>query len=227
MLTRCLSLARRNAADHAASLLRDRSGVSVVEFALITPFVLSIALYGAELAYLNTVDMKMSEIALSLADNASRIGQTDNSVTTPTVSETDINEVMRGAQEQAAGLEFQARGKIILSSLERDSATGKQYIHWQRCYGRLSRQSGYGNDSTSNGLNGPVIAGMGSGATKVTAAANSAVMFVEVFYRYEGLFGAMFLGTRTLHKEGAFLIRDQRNLTPGVTGGGGTYHCTS
>lgn len=207
-------------------LAQDRSGVSVVEFALVTPFILSIALYGIEVAYMNTVDMKMSEIALSLADNASRIGQTDNSVVTPTVSEADINEVMRGAQEQAAGLDFQTRGKIILTSLERDAATGKQYIHWQRCYGRLARQSAYGNDSTRNGLNGPVITGMGTGATKITAVANSAVMFVEVYYRHEGLLGTLFIKNPVVRKEGAFLIRDNRNLTPGVTGTGGAYPCT-
>ena len=209
----------------AKRLARDRSGVSVVEFAIITPFILSIALYGLEVAYMNSVDMKISEIALSLADNASRIGQTDNSVVTPTVSEGDINEVMRGAQEQAAGLDFAARGRIILSSLERDAATGKQYIRWQRCYGRLSRQSAYGNDSTRNGLNGTALAGMGSGPTKITASANSAVMFVEVYYQHRGLMGDLFVDNPVMRKEGAFLIRDNRNLTPGVTGTGGAYPC--
>ncbi|HQS95663.1 MAG: pilus assembly protein TadE [Novosphingobium sp. 17-62-19] len=219
-------LAKPTMSRLAQRLLHDTSGVSVIEFAIVTPFILSIALYGIELAYFNSVDMKMSEIALSLADNASRIGQTDNSVITPTVSETDINEVMRGAQEQAAGLEFQTRGRVILSSLERDGASGKQYIHWQRCYGNLDRESAYGNDGDRNGLTGEVLAGMGNGPTQVTAATGSSVMFVEVFYEYAGLFGDMFVGDRTLHKEGAFLIRDQRNLTPGVTGNGGTYPCT-
>lgn len=209
----------------AKGLARDRSGVSVVEFAIITPFILSIALYGLEVAYMNSVDMKISEIALSLADNASRIGQTDNSVVTPTVSEADINEVMRGAQEQAAGLEFASRGRIILSSLERDAATGKQYIRWQRCYGQLSRQSAYGNDSTRNGLNGTALAGMGSGPTKITASANSAVMFVEVYYQHQGLMGDLFVDNPVMRKEGAFLIRDNRNLAPGVTGTGGAYPC--
>lgn len=207
-------------------LLGSSSGVSTVELALTLPFILSIALYGIEVAYMNAVDMKLSEIALSLADNASRIGQTDNSVVTPTVSEGDINEVMSGAQAQADGLEFGTRGKIILTSLERDSATGKQYIRWQRCYGALRRQSAYGNASTRNGLTGTPLAGMGSGSTKITASANSAVMFVEIYYQYEGLLGTMFVGNPVMRKEGAFLIRDNRNLTPGVTGTGGAYPCT-
>lgn len=215
-----------SARNAARRLLCDKSGVSVIEFAITTPFILSIALYGIEVAYMNAVDMKLSEIALSLADNASRIGQTDNSVVTPTVSEADINEVMRGAQEQAAGLEFATRGKIILTSLERDSASGKQYIRWQRCYGALPRRSAYGNDTTRNGLTGTPLTGMGSGSTKITASAGSAVMFVEVYYQYEGLLGTMFVSNPVMRKEGAFLIRDNRNLTPGVTGTGGTYPCT-
>lgn len=209
------------------ALLQSRSGVSAVEFAVVAPVILTIGLYGAEVAYLNTVDMKLSEIALTLADNASRIGQTDNSAVTPTVTETDISEVMFGAQKQGGGIDLAANGKVILTSLQRDAATGKQFIKWQRCMGSYARQSAYGNDSTNNGLNGAVITGMGSGATKVTAPnSNSAVMFVEIYYKYKSLTGDMFLKDRVLKKEGAFLVRDERNLTPGITGSPNAYPCT-
>ncbi|MDT0508605.1 pilus assembly protein TadE [Novosphingobium sp. MMS21-SN21R] len=203
-----------------------RSGVSVVEFALVMPVILSIGLYGVEIAYLNTVDMKLSEIALTLADNASRLGQTDNSAVTPTVTEDDVNEVMLGARAQGDTINIGTRGRIILTSLERDSATGKQFIHWQRCFGSLARQSAYGNATSRNGLNGAVITGLGSGPNKVTATSSStAVMFVEVYYSYTGLVGDTFVSNRVIKKEGAYLIRDERNLTPGVTGTGGQYPC--
>ncbi|MBA4353768.1 MAG: pilus assembly protein TadE, partial [Novosphingobium sp.] len=62
--------------------------------------------------------------------------------------------------------------------------------------------------------------------TKVTATSGStAVMFVEVYYSYTGLVGQMFVSNRVLRKEGAFLIRDERNLTPGVTGTGARHSC--
>lgn len=211
----------------ARKLLCDTAGVAFVEFALAAPLMLSVACYGIELAYFTAVDMKMSEVALSLADNASRIGQTDNVNVTPTVNETDIKEVMRGAQEQAAGYNFQVQGKVILTSLEHDTATGKQTIRWQRCYGNLARQSGYGNDTDLNGLNGPIITGLGSGPTKITANPNSAVMFVEVYYSYKGLFGDLFVSNRTLKKEGAFLIRDSRRLGVNVSGGDGAHSCAT
>lgn len=71
----------------ARAFLPCHAGVSTLEFALILPIVMSIGLYGVEIVYLNTIDMKLSEMALSLADNASRLGQTDNSAVTPTVAE--------------------------------------------------------------------------------------------------------------------------------------------
>ena len=221
-------LKRSSLRAHAATLrklLAETSGVAFVEFALAAPLMLSVACYGIELAHFTAVDMKMSEVALTLADNASRIGQTDNVNVTPTVNETDIKEIMRGVQEQAAGYNFETQGKVILSSLERDPLTGRQVIRWQRCYGNLARQSGYGNDTNRNGLTGDVITGLGSGPVKITANANSAVMFVEVFYTYKGLFGDLFVANRTLKKEGVFLVRDNRRLGVGVSGGGGTHPC--
>jgi len=217
---------RTRAAVLARALADCTSGVSVVEFALVMPIILSIGLYGVEVAYLTTVDMKLSEIALTLADNASRLGQTDNSSVTPTVTEDDINEVMLGAQAQGETIDIGTKGRIILTSLEKDTATGKQYIHWQRCYGQLARQSAYGNATTRNGLNGTAITGLGQGATKVTATSTSTpVMFVEIYYSYSGLVGDLYVSDRVLKKEGAYLVRDERNLTPGVTGTGGQYPC--
>ena len=210
----------------ARAFLPCHAGVSTLEFALILPIVMSIGLYGVEIVYLNTIDMKLSEMALSLADNASRLGQTDNSAVTPTVTETDISEVMKGVEEQGAPIGFAQNGRVILSSLERDTATGKQYIHWQRCFGGMSRQSAYGNDTSRNGVNGAAITGMGRGTTKVAAtSASTAVMFVEVYYSYTGLVGQTFVANRILRKEGAFLIRDERNLAPGVTGTGALHSC--
>jgi hypothetical protein len=36
----------------------------------------------------------------------------------------------------------------------------------------------------------------------------------------------MFVGATEFRKEAAFIVRDHRNLTPGITGTGGTSQCT-
>ena len=204
----------------------DPSAAASVEFALILPLLLVLGLYGSEVANMTVANLQVSQMALSVADNASRLGQTDNSGVTPTITESDVDGVLYGALQQGASLGFQASGRVILTSLEKDTATGKQYIHWQRCRGSLTRTSAYGNDSTLNGLNGPVIAGLGSGTQKVTAKTGSSVMFVEAYYQYRGVLGSMYVGNVTMKREAAFIVRDDRNLTPGLTGGGSLSACS-
>ena len=66
----------------------------MIEFALVLPLFLLLGLFGTEMAHMTTVNMQVSQLATSLADNASRLGQTDNSAVTPTISEVDIDSVM-------------------------------------------------------------------------------------------------------------------------------------
>ncbi len=230
----------RNALSHArdglsasrpgglSRLRANTSGTALIEFAISLPVFLTLGMYGTELAYMATVNMQISQMANSVADNASRLGQTDNSTVTPTVTESDIDSVMAGAIEQGANMKFQERGRIILSSLERDPVSGKQFIHWQRCRGDLDKASVYGDDGSHNGLSGPTLTGMGS-PSPVTAPTNSAVMFAEVYYDYEGLFGTLFVDDVQFRQEAARIVRDDRNLRDpdqaGVTGGGGSSHC--
>lgn len=206
----------------ATRLAHDRNGTAVLEFALILPIFVSLGMYGIEIANMATIQMQVSQMALAVSDNASRLGQTDNSALSPTVSETDVESVLFGAMKQGASIKFQENGRIILSSLERDAFTGKQFIHWQRCKGNLTGQSSvYGNDSTNNGLgSGQNITGVGTGSGTVTALNGSAVMVAEVYYRYQGIFGTMFTQPRVFRQQANLIIRDNRNLNPtGMTKG--------
>jgi len=187
------------------ALANCRSGNALVEFALMLPILTTAGMYGLETAWMHTANMQVSQVALSVADNAARMEQTNNSATAPSVTEGDITAVLNGGKIQSNGLDIAARGKIILSSLEKN-ASNQQYIHWQRCTGGYSANSRYGAQGT-------VVTNMGKGVGKVTAAASSAVMFVEVYYRYKPLFGTMFVQPMIFHQEAAYLIRDDRNLT--------------
>ncbi|MFT4055605.1 MAG: pilus assembly protein TadE [Novosphingobium sp.] len=208
----------RIARRFGGSLRRDQRGVSFMEFALILPIIVTMGFYGTELAWMAMINMQIAQIATSVADNASRLGQTDNSAVTPTVSETMVDSVMSGALVQGSYFNFEANGRIILSSLERDSTTGRQYIHWQRCRGNLKVNSQYG--AAGKGLTGTTIAGMGN--PTIAAVAGSAVMYVEVNYTYQPLFGTWFVGQPNFRREAAYIVRDDRNLTPGVTTGTST-----
>lgn len=203
----------------AKKLGLDTSGISIVEFALVLPIFLTLGLYGAEIARMASTKMKVSQVALSLADNASRLGQTDNSGVTPTITENDVAVILDGALRQGQSIGLESKAKVILSSLEYDDADDKQFISWQRCVGDVAWESRYGNDTNRNGLNGVELTGMGEGATQITAESGTAVMFVEIRYEFQGLWDRPFgIGDALFIEEAAFLIRDDRNLGPGLTG---------
>jgi Flp pilus assembly protein TadG len=210
-------------------LWSDRSGASLVEFAITFPVLSVMGMYGIEIAYMASVNMQISQIALQVADNASRLEQTSNNTVAPTVTEAGIDSIMTGAIKVGERFRFTQNGRVILSSLEKDAASGKQFIHWQRCTGSLVVPSAYGNDSNNNGLSGTTLNGMGSGATKVQAPTGIAVMFVEVVYDYQGIFGDLFVRNTRFRQEAAYLVRDIRDLRAsnqsGVTGGGGNSQC--
>lgn len=200
-------------------LRKSTSGIAMVEFAMCLPVLTALGMYGIEIAYMSSVNMQISQIAVSLADNASRMEQTNNSSVTPTVTESDIDSVMDGAIAQGISFDLAANGRIILTSLERHPTTNRQYMHWQRCRGALKKNSAYGNPTTQAGTNAATaITGMGPTGKKIAAASNSAVMYAEVYYTYPGVFGDMFVKNKKFKSEAAFLIRDVRNLTPGVSG---------
>ncbi|MDP3906616.1 TadE/TadG family type IV pilus assembly protein [Novosphingobium sp.] len=211
-------------------LRRSATGSSTIEFALVLPILTTMGMYGVELANMAVIDMQVSQMATAVADNASRLQQTNNNVVAPTLTESDVDSVMVGAAQQGRRFRFADRGRIILSSVERDPVSGKPFIHWQRCTGRGNGRSAYGDDRTNNGRNGGDLPPIGKGQKKITAPTGTAVMLAEVEYDYDGVFGDMFVQNVTFRQEAAFMVRDVRDLRgpdqPGITGGGGQSACT-
>lgn len=201
---------------------RNARATVMIEMAFAIPFLVLVGFGGLEIANLTLVNTRISQIGLSVADNASRIAAGSN-LALPQVREVDINEVFAGVEKQADKLNFRENGRIILSSLERN-ADGGQWIHWQRCYGDLDIDSDYGPEGT--GAEDADFAGMGPEGEEVTAAAGTAVMFVEVTYNYQPLLYGKWLGARTIKSTAAFNIREARNLTGGVFAPGVASTCS-
>jgi len=197
---------------------QDTRGVSAIEFAMILPLFMTLGMYGAEIAWMNATATQVSEVALSLADNASRLGQTDNSGVTPTISTADVDSVLKGALEEGKSIDLSANGRVMLSSLEVHPVTGKQYVHWQQCKGQGTQQSSYGKPDLTGSALSAIASGITVGGRKLLAPNGSAVMVAEVWYRYEGLFGTMFVKPITIREEAAIIVRDDRSVSPGLTG---------
>jgi hypothetical protein len=188
-----------------------RSGVAATEFALALPFLLGSGLMGLEVANRAIVSMQINQIAAQIADNASRIGDT-STLENRKIYESDIDDLLRGAELQAAGsVGLFKHGRVIVSSLEVVPGTeDQQYIHWQRCAGEKHHVSSYGleGDGLTAGL-----AGMGPGGHEVWAFKDEAVIFVEVAYDYQPLVGTTFGMPREIDSTASFTVRDDRDLS--------------
>lgn len=202
-MTRIGRLARR--------LLAATGGVAMTEFALAAPLLMAAGLYGAETTWLTIIHMRVNQTALKIADDASRIGEI-SALENRKIYESDINDLLYGAHLETGTLEFFANGRVIISSLEvvPESEPEQQYIHWQRCKGRMDWPSSYGNEGA--GLGGSGFDGMGPAENRITAMKDDAVMFVEVAYNYQPLFGELFVTNRLITAYAAFNVRDSRDL---------------
>ncbi|WP_414902945.1 TadE/TadG family type IV pilus assembly protein [Sphingomonas flavalba] len=195
--------------DGAARLRRCESGVALVEFAFSMPIILGMGMYGLEVTNYAMTHMQVSQIALGLADNASRIGQ-DSALSLTQFRESDVNDTFEAAKKQAGKMDITTHGRIILSSLERN-ADGGQWIHWQRCIGLRQYDSSYGVEG--DGATGTSLPGMGPATERITAPDKNAVMFVEISYDYQPLISDTLIGKPKIRYTAAFIVRDERDLS--------------
>lgn len=196
------------------SLLGDTSGVALVEFAYSLPFMMILGLGGIELANYSIAHMRVSQIAVSLADNASRAKEEIVSGV-PRMREYDVNEAFRAADVQSGKLDIAVNGRLILSSLETNASKG-QWVHWQRCFGaRSGYKSSYGKQG--DGSTGTSFKGMGPLGRELKADEGYAIMFAEVVYDYQPLLFGRFIPDAPIRKTAAMYVRDDRDLGIGLT----------
>lgn len=188
------------------ALRRDTRGLALTEFAFAAPVYLTLVLTGLELSNLALAHLRVSQIAMTVADNAGRV--------TTGIDEANIYEVFTGAQYAGNSLDFEAHGRVVLSSLEHNGQSGSdegQTIVWQRCWGDATSvapaygEEGDGEDDDS------LEDGLGSGSDKITALEDTAVMFVEATYAYQPLVSTGFFTPPTIRYESAFNVRGRQN----------------
>ncbi|MEX0343271.1 MAG: TadE/TadG family type IV pilus assembly protein [Erythrobacter sp.] len=190
----------------ARALLRSRSGIALTEFAFSLPIFVTLLFGGLEIVNLVMAHMRISQVAISVADNAGRVRQG--------IDEADIYEVFAGADMVAGGTQFAQNGRVVLSSLEPNGLPGSQagqMINWQRCYGSLQVTPRYGAQNA--GRNDASLAdGLGPASGRIRAAEGTAVMFVEVSYRYTPkILPSIVSNGLDLRYESAFNVRERTN----------------
>ena len=131
-----------------SALWRSKDAIMLIEFAYSLPILMGLAFGSVELTNLAIANMRVSQIAMTTADNVSRALQSVR-LSPVVLREVDINDALIGAKVQGGDrLNILNTGRIILSSLQQD-ANGRQTIFWQRCKGMLNVTSAYGNQGAT------------------------------------------------------------------------------
>jgi hypothetical protein len=189
----------------------DTGGVAFVEFAYSLPIFLALALSGLEITNYVSTRMRVSQVALHIADHAARMGEGDP-LAARTISERQINDVLTGAGLQAGGLDLYTNGRVILSNLQpiaNPNPTDRYRITWQRCRGSQAHASSYGTVASTATT---PIAAMGPAGQQVKAPVDSATMFVEVYYRYTPIIASDLAPSLQMTEIASMVVRERRNL---------------
>lgn len=221
MLNALIALPRR-ARTFASQLGGCASGLAMTEFALSLPILTTLGLFGLETANLAMANLRVSNIAMLTADNASRVRDS--------IDEANVIELLTGAKMTGNNIDFRNHGRIILSSVEPNTAgtngasTG-QWIRWQRCDGAKVVSSSYGVQGT--GQNNASLQSVGPASNPITASAGTAVMLVEVVYDYQPIVSNSIFGPRTIRYESAFNVRQRTNQALTNAGSVTPKNCTT
>ncbi|GAA0448919.1 hypothetical protein GCM10009095_15760 [Sphingomonas molluscorum] len=189
-----------------AAVAADVRGVALLEFALSLPLLLTVTLYGVETANLAIAKMRVNQIASTIADNAARVR--DN------IDERDVNELLLGANLLGGGIDFGARGRVVVSSVSPNGLSGSQagqWIRWQRCTGALNTpesQPRYGREGT--GKTTGSLKFIGSSTRSIAASSTTNLILAEVTYRYKPIVSETLFGPMVLRSETAFSVRERR-----------------
>ena len=206
-----------------ARLVSDQSGLALTEFALSLPILMMLSVSFVELASYINAHMRVSQIALSVADNTGRVRQT--------IDITDVDASMIGARISGENINFANHGRVILSMVEpngRPSPNTGQKITWQRCFGLKNAASSYGAEG-AGATNATYVAGFGPTGNKIAAGTGEGLMFVEVVYDYQTIFPVgdalvNSLAGKTIRSTAAYPVRERTNNTlyngSGITGNG-------
>lgn len=178
----------------------------MIEAAFALPILFLMIFGGLEIAHMAMSHLRVNQIAITVADNAGRVRTG--------IDESNIYEVFSGANLIGDTISFEDRGRIVLSSLEPNGKEGSsegQKITWQRCFGDLDVEPRYGEQG--DGANDAALAdGLGAEGNRIQSAEGTAVMFVEVTYRYTPLVaGIPGWGPQLVRYESAFNVRERTN----------------
>ena len=148
------------------SFVADRRGITAVEFALVAPILLSVAMGLIELGRFALLTMKVQHASSTLADLASR---------DQTLSASTLNDLFNAARHVMEPFDVTTSGRAIVTSFGRQLGQQAATIYWQ--------SGGVGSYAASSGI------GQAGGSPTMPAdlilREGDTVIAAEMFFHYE------------------------------------------
>lgn len=182
-------------------IIKNTSGIALTEFALILPMFVFMVVGGMELAWEAVTRQRIQAIASTSADNAAR--------KRGVIDEADISEIIAAIKQNAEGLNFEEDGKIVISSVQRNSANNGNWIRWQRCFGEKNKESSYGAEG--KGQNNSSFSKI-SNDPNLRPPAGNAIIIAEIEYNHKPLVTDAYFGQKTFTYESVQIVRDRQDL---------------
>lgn len=184
----------RSITDRLRKLRGDDRGTAAVEFALITPFLLTLYLGSMEAGALFTVDKRVNTISATVGD---LVGQWDpNDGTLNTALSTDPLQTYFAASKGIMA-PYPTTGVKQVVSLIYVSSTGTTKVIWSKANGTGAVARTQGSSYTA----------LGSGTTTNDVARGGCIIASEVSYSYKPLLGAVFTVALNLSHVNYFIPR--------------------
>jgi hypothetical protein len=188
--------------DFTRRLKRDRKGLALLEFAFMAPILLLLVMTGLEIAHYAIAKLRIAQLSRLAADVTARYQ--------PAISLSDVDDVITGIKKSGEGIDFANKGRVIISSLQLNTAGKGQWINWQRCAGAKQFVSSYGVED--KGFNDNSLQGMGPvGSTIAAPTTGMFIIFVELAYDYQPLLVGSFIGNPVMTTSQAFIVRARQS----------------
>lgn len=168
-------------------LARDETGLAFLEFALILPVLLLLLLGGIEVSRYIQAAQKVDKLTHTIVDLVAQA---------PTVSTSDLNQIMAAAEHIMTPYDFGDDGVIIVTCVGYNSA-GKLVVKWQhKGGGSLARNSKVG---AVNGT--PVL------PTGFVVDARDNVLIAETYFRFQPMINEQITGPIEFYRTAFYLPR--------------------
>ncbi|HEX7007116.1 MAG TPA: TadE/TadG family type IV pilus assembly protein [Alphaproteobacteria bacterium] len=148
--------------------VRDRRGLTLVEFAFLVPVMTAITLCSIEIGRYALLNQKLQNAATSMADLAARDGA---------LTVAQLDSLFAAVPSITQPFDFENQGRAIVTSVHADE-DGDPEVYWQR---------GGGGTLTATSL----IGAPGNNANippELPARAGDTIIVAEIFYEYHPLF---------------------------------------